>query len=101
MREEIAEDRFRLDCECGNCSLVAQYYPELINVPEDHVIYLHHEIADWYAERGLLQIIKDRIKLAWCILMGKKYILFEAGIRQNQLIDFRNYIDKIITNEKV
>ncbi len=96
MDKETGEYRFRLDCECGHCSLVVQHYPELIAIAEDDVLYIHHEISEWYADKGIWNMIKDRIVLAWSILMGRKYVLFDMGIRQHQLVEFRDYINRVI-----
>ncbi len=95
------ENRFRLECECGSCSLVAQHYPELINIPEDDVIYLSYHIDQWYAEKGLFEMVVDRIKLAWKILSGRRHFLFEIGIKEYQLRDFRNFINGVILETKL
>jgi len=96
MDKSVEIGRFRLECECGACSLVAQHWPELINIPEEDVIYLSYHIDQWYAEKGIFEMIWSRIKLAWKILVNGQYFLFEIGIRQHQLKDFRDYINKII-----
>ncbi len=101
MNKETLEQRFRLDCECGSCSLVAQHYPELINIPEDNVIYLSYHIDQWYAEKGIFEMIRNRIELAWRVLTGGRHFFFELGIRRDQLKDFRNFINEIILEMKL
>ena len=96
MRQEDRKNRFRLDCECGHCSLVAQHYPEIINIPEECVIYIHYEMCTNYAAKGLWETFVERVKIAWYALIGKPYVFFEIGVRQYQLEDFKDFIDKLI-----
>jgi hypothetical protein len=100
MRAEDIENKFRLECECGNCSIVSTYYPEDISVPEEDVLYIHYEISQWYADKGLFQMIKDRLRLAWSILAGRKYLFYEIGIRSYQLEAYRDFINKTILDIK-
>ncbi len=101
MDKDNLDNRFRLECECGSCSLVFQHYPDLVQVAEDEVIYIHYEIDQWYAEKGLFEMIIERIKLAWKVLTGRKHFLFELGIKEYQLKDFRNFINKVILETKL
>lgn len=96
MRKEDEQYRFRLECECGHCSLVAQHYPETITIAEDNVIYIHYEMCVEYAEKGLWETLKKRFMIAWYALTGRPYIFFDIGVRQHQLKDFRDFIDKLI-----
>ena len=96
VRQEDKEYKFRLDCECGHCSLVAQYFPELITIPEENVIYIHYEMCIDYAAKGLLKTFIERVKIAWYALTGKPYVFFDIGVRKYQLEDFKKFIEKAI-----
>lgn len=76
----------QLNCVCGNEIMTI----ESIDYSDDYKQYelyfsLHEDI---YARKGIIQIIKNRIRSAWLLLRGKEYQFYGIIIEEKTFINF-------------
>jgi len=80
-----------IECSCGCGTIDFGYYID------EKEFYISYNIPAFYSHQGnIFKILFRRLKLAWFILLGKEYCLYETVIESQEILDnFKNFISEI------
>lgn len=90
-----------LPCECiGPCSMLKVSYDK---DPFYNELYLSHYVSSFNEKQNIFWwTIKRRFKLAWAMLTGKEFLLYELVIQPKDMKEFcDNVINMITIQEKL
>ena len=91
--KEVKQIIIGCECGCEQAINIVRYEDEIDNkILYDYYITITGGLF-YERQRGICQIIKSRIKAAWCMLRGKEYLICDVNIKKED-------IDKIIEGLK-
>lgn len=84
---------FIVNCECGHGLLKINYYDGEDEKDTDVSIEYYVRAFD---SNNILEILKNRIKLIWNILIGKEYLLYDIFLEsKSEIIKFKEFVASI------
>jgi hypothetical protein len=93
----MKENKFNIECECG-CAILS--FADFTDEPNEKYIIMSH-YGSTFAEKqmGVFETIKRRVALAWHMLTGKEYRLYDIVIEKEKFKEFKKFINKIGAEE--
>lgn len=108
-KNEEKVNNIKTECSCGCCTLKIE---EIENYTDDEIQILQLPKSKKYdyslqilintfysKQRGIIKIIKDRIKLIWYILLGKDYLLNDIILTKEQAEEFNKSLQRLLNKE--
>jgi hypothetical protein len=86
-------NKFYLECDCGHGMIKIE-----IDKDDEYGIYAYIDYLEpvFYTKQdGIWNIIKERFYLAWKMLTGKQYVLYELVLNKEKFEEYRKFINKI------
>jgi hypothetical protein len=87
-----ADKTFTLDCMCG-CSKLRASYWDFPNTKD--LILTHYTLSFGEKQRVISTDIKETFKMIWCAITGKRYSFYELVITQEQLAEFKKFVEEL------
>lgn len=85
-----------ISCNCG-CELLKI---SDIDYKEDKCIYLEIFTSSFYEKQdGIFRTLIHRIKLAFYMLFGREFSLFDMIVDEKEVKKLKNYLDKLLEDD--
>jgi hypothetical protein len=87
----MTDKSFLFKCSCGCGILQFNFWED-----EYQELFISYYASSFYVHQdGLKDIIWNRIKGAWKMLLGKEYLLYDVCIHKNELQDFKDFVKEL------
>lgn len=85
---------FEFDCACG-CGILKV----TIDKHDEDTLYFGYYTSSFYAkQRPGWNDFKDRLKMIWCAIRGKEFILYDLVLQGKDLDRFKEFCNEVVTN---
>ena len=99
-KREYEGDVINVRCSCG-CGIFTVYALDLggrKDEPEWDYFGLYYKLSHGKTS-GISRAIKEKVKLLWCILVGKEYIFYDVSLKREDLEKLRDELTKVLEME--
>lgn len=90
----MKEHKFQIECDDCGCAIIS--FQDFTDDPDENCLIMSH-YASTFSEKqkSISYIIKRRLALAWFMLIGKEYRLYDIVIEKEAFKEFKKFINKI------
>ena len=91
-----ANEIISVPCECG-CGIFEIHVWDAGKKGKEYYA-LYYKLV--YGKTSKIkEVIKERVKLLWCILTGKEYIIYDIALYREDLEKFRDELNHVLEME--